>query len=121
MTKNSNRMISDFSSKPRTRSFFADIDAYVTRLGPVEKTLKAQVSYSLKRKFLWLWAYEKTSDGTLYLTVMLDEEVHDPRFHYVTQVSSNRWNHHVEVKSEEIANSEWLHALIRKGYAFAQR
>jgi len=121
MTKNSNRMISDFSSKPRTHSFFADIDAYVASLGPVGKTLKAQASYSVKRKFLWLWAYEKTPDGILYLTVMLDGEVQDPQFHYVARVSSNRWNHHVEVKSEEMANSEWLHALIREGYAFAQR
>lgn len=121
MTRDSNKMISDFTGKPRTRSYYASIAAFTTGLGPVDTTSKAQVSFSVKRKFLWLWAYEKTADGTLYLNVTLDRRIDDPHFHNVTQVSSHRWNHHVEVKSEAIANSDWLHALIRDGYEFAQR
>lgn len=35
------------------------------------------------------------------------------------QVSKNRWNHHVEVKSEEIARSKWLQELILQGFKFA--
>ena len=121
MTRNSNKMISDFTGKPKTQSYYTSIATFTTALGPVDTTFKAQVSFSVKRKFLWLWCYEKTADGTLYLNVTLDRRIDDPHFHNVAQVSTNRWNHHVEVKSEEIANSNWLHALIRASYEFAQQ
>ena len=120
MPSGTNKMTGDFTDKPTTQSFFEAIDAFVRSLGPCTRDVKAQVSYSVRRKFLWMWAYEKTPDGTLYLTVCLDEELEDARFHYVKQVSKNRWNHHVVVKSEEIAGSDWLHGLLRVGYAFAQ-
>lgn len=121
MTSASNKMISDFTGKPTTQSFFAAIAEYAASLGPVTKDVKAQVSFSVNRKFLWLWAYEKTADGTLYLNVTLDQKIDDSRFNNVSQVSKNRWNHHVDVKSEAIANSDWLHDLIRQGYQFACR
>lgn len=121
MTSASNTMISDFAGKPTTQSFFSAIAEYTASLGPVTKDAKAQVSFSMKRKFLWLWAYEKTADGTLYLNVTLDQKIDDPHVNNVSQVSKNRWNHHVEVKSEAIANSDWLHGLIRQGYEFARR
>lgn len=121
MTGNSNKMISDFSDKPKTQSFFNAIAEYTASLGEVDKELKAQVSFSVNRKFLWLWAYEKTADGTLYLNVTLDRRKNDRHFHEVTQVSKNRWNHHVVVKSETTANSQWLHALIQDGYEFASQ
>ena len=120
MPLGTNKMTGDFAEKPATRSFFEAIDGFVRSLGPCTREVKAQVSYSVRRKFLWMWAYEKTSDGTLYVTVCLDREVEDARFHYVKQVSENRWNHHVVVKSERTAGSEWLHRLIRAGYAFSQ-
>ena len=113
-------MTGDFTDKPTTRSFCEAIDAFVRSLGPCTREVKAQVSYAVRRKFLWMWAYEKTPDGTLYLTVCLDRELEDSRFHYVKQVSKNRWNHHVVVKSEGIAGSDWLRRLIRAGYEFAQ-
>ena len=61
----------------------------------------AQVSYAVNRKFLWMWAYEKTADGTLYINITLDHPEDYPGIHRVTQVSRHRWNHHVEVKSLE--------------------
>ncbi|QGH70902.1 hypothetical protein GCE65_02960 [Pseudactinotalea sp. HY158] len=121
MTSASNKMISDFTGKPTTQSFFTAIAEYTASLGQVAKDAKAQVSFSVNRKFLWLWAYEKTADGTLYLNVTLDQKIDDPHFHNVSQVSTNRWNHHVEVKSEVTANSDWLHDLIRQGFEFARR
>lgn len=120
MTRASNKMISDFSDKPTTQLFFTTIADYTTSLGQVTREAKAQVSLSVNRKFLWLWAYEQTADGTLYLNVTLDQRIDDPHFHNVSQISRNRWNHHVEVKSEATANSGWLHDLIRQGYEFAQ-
>lgn len=121
MARESNKMTCDFSDKPTTQSYFGSIADFTQSLGPVNTEHKAQVSYSVKRKFLWMWAYEKTADGTLYLNVTLDKEINDPHVHNVTQVSTNRWNHHVEVKSQETAASAWLHDLIREGYDFSQK
>lgn len=119
MTSDTNKMTSDFRSKPKTQRYFESIETYVQSLGSVRKEEKAQVSYGVNRKFLWMWVYEKTADGTLYLTVCLDKELSSPHYHYVKQISKNRWNHHVEVKSKEIADSKWLHQLILAGYEFA--
>jgi hypothetical protein len=79
-------MTGDFTDKPATRSFFEALDAFARSLGPCTRDVKAQVSYAVRRKFLWMWAYEKTPDGTLYLTVCLDDEVEDARFHYLTLI-----------------------------------
>ena len=96
-------------------------ESYVISLGSAEKHLTAQVSFSVNRKFLWIWVYEKTSDGTLFLNVRLDRPLEDPHFHRVGQISANRWNHHVVVKTMEAAQSDWLRDLIRAGHEFAAR
>lgn len=121
MTGDSNKMISDFAGRPTTQSFFTAIADYTASLGQVTMDAKTHVSFAVNRKFLWLWAYEKTADGTLYLNVTLDRKIDDPHVHNVSHVSTNRWNHHVEVKSEASANSDWLHDLISQGYEFARR
>ena len=115
----SNKMIGDFSGKPATAAMYTAIESYVMSLGSAAKHLTAQVSFSGNRKFLWIWAYEKTSDGTLFLNVRLDRPMEDPHFHRVSQISTNRWNHHVVVKTMEAAQSDWLRDLIRAGYEFA--
>lgn len=119
MTSQTNKMISDFTAKPQTQAHFEAIDAFVQDLGPVTRTSRAQVSYAVNRKFLWLWAYEKTADGTLYLNVTLDRPEQESQWHKITQVSANRWNHHVEVKSAQTANIAWLRQLITAGFKFA--
>ncbi len=117
----SNKMIGDFSGKPATAGMYTAIESYVISLGSAEKHLTAQVSFSVNRKFLWIWVYEKTSDGTLFLNVRLDRPLEDPHFHRISQISANRWNHHVVVKTMEAAQSGWLRDLIRAGYEFAAR
>ena len=117
----SNKMIGDFSGKPASADMYAAIESYVLSLGSVTKHLTAQVSFSVNRKFLWVWAYERTGDGTLFLNVRLDRPAEDPHFHRVDQVSANRWNHHVVVKTMEAAQSDWLRDLIRAGHEFASR
>ncbi|MCQ9385555.1 DUF5655 domain-containing protein [Brevibacterium moorei] len=121
MAEGSNKMIGEFGEMPRTQGFAAAIEEYTKSLGGVESELKAQLSFSVKRKFLWLWAYQQTADGTLYLNVTLDRKKDDPHFHDVTQVSKNRWNHHVVVKSEESATSDWLRSLIEDGHEFGAK
>ncbi len=120
-SKKRNKMIGTFATKPKTQNFFEMIEEYVTRLGECKKDVKAQASFSVNRKFLWLWAYEKTPDGTLYMTVCLDKQLDNPHFHYVSQVSPNRWNHHIVVKSAETAQSDWLRRLVREGVEFAKK
>ncbi len=100
MTTASNKMIGIFTAKPKTQNCFEIIEDYVTRLGE---------------------AYEKTPDGTLYMTVCLDKQLGNPHFHSVTQVSPNRWNHHIVVKSEETARSDWLRRLVEEGVEFAKQ
>lgn len=121
MTEKSNKMISDFRGKPTTQRYYETVEAYVLSLGPSEKLVTQQVSFAIKRKFIWFWSYEQTADGMLYVTVRLDEKLDSPNFHYVDQVSANRWNHHVKVRSADIAESDWLKDLIRAGYEFAKR
>ena len=121
MPATSNTMIGDFSGKPATAAMYATIESSVLSLGSVTKHLTAQVSFSVNRKFLWIWVYEKTSDGTLFLNVRLDRPLEDPRFHRISQIIANRWNHHVVVKTMEAAQSGWLRDLIRAGDEFAAR
>lgn len=115
-----NKMIGEFDGKLATQSLFDAIADYIHSLGAVTTEVKAQTSFSVKRKFLWCWAYEETADGTLYLMVRLDQERTDEHFHDVSQISKNRWNHNVVVKSLDTAESAWLRDLIRAGYEFAQ-
>ena len=114
-------MISDFSDKPKTEAMCLVVDQFVSSLGDLKKELKSQVSYSINRKFLWMWSYEKTSDGVLYLTVCLDEELKSPNFHYVNKVNPNRWNHHVVLKDISSAKSDWLRSLLKAGFNFASK
>jgi len=114
-------MTGDFSDKPTTQTFFVAITKYIESLGLTNKEVKAQVSYGVNRKFIWLWAYDRTPDGILYMTVCLDKKIDDSHFHNVTQISKNRWNHHVEVRSQAAATSGWLRLLIHEGYEFAKK
>ena len=115
----SNKMISDFSDKPKTDSFYQAIDEYVMILGKGKRELRSHDSYSVNRNFLLMWAYEKTKDGTLYFNVTLDRQEENKNIHRVTQVSPHRWNHHVEVKSLQTAKSQWLRTLIDMGFEFS--
>lgn len=116
----SNKMIGHFEEKPLTDSFWQLIDDFVCSLGPVEKSHTSLVSYSVNRKFLWMWAYEQTPDGRLFLTVLLDRKLDDENLAYVKQVSKNRWNHHVIITSCKTCRSEWLRTLITSGFEFAR-
>lgn len=121
MSADADKITRDFAGKPTTQESFTAVDDFVTALGDVEREKKAQVSHRVNRKFLWMWAYGKTADGTLYLNVTLDRPVGDPRIHALTQTSAHCWNHQVEVKSREVATSDWLKDLIRQGHEFAAR
>lgn len=117
----SNKMIGEFAGKPTTLSHFTAISDFACSLGPVRTETKAQASFAVKRKFLWCWAYERTADGTLYLTVAIDRNLDGPNVHAVSQIGKSRWNHSVVVTTAEAATSDWLRELIRAGYESAER
>ena len=114
-------MTGDFGSKPKTMELAERIIASIETLGPARKEVKGQTTLTVKRKFLWMWTYGHISDGTLYVTVLLDREIKSEHFHYVKQVSANRWNHHVVVRSPEQIESSWFRELIEAGYSFSSQ
>jgi hypothetical protein len=114
-------MTADFSGKPKTRQFADKIIALVERLGPSRRETRAQLTFGGKRKFIWLWTYQHTKDGTLYVTVCLDRALDGSHYHYVKQTSTNRWNHHVVIKSADQIESAWFRRLVEEGYAFANK
>lgn len=114
------KMTGDFASKPQTMALAEKVIGMVKALGPSRQEVKGQMTFGGKRKFLWMWTYGHTADGTLFLTVCLDRAVESPHFHYVKQVSPNRWNHHVVIKSSEQIESSWFRDLVEAGYAFSR-
>ncbi|MDT0157655.1 DUF5655 domain-containing protein [Microbacterium sp. ARD32] len=113
-----NRMTCDFGDKPRTQAYADLIVEFTMGLGAVRREEKAQLSFAVGRKFLWLWTYERTADGILDLSVTLDRAMANDAFRSVTEVAKNRWNHHVIVHTKAEATSGVLHDLIRAGYDF---
>lgn len=116
-----NKMTGDFSDKPKTKALADRIIHLIEKQGPCKQATKGQTTFAVKRKFCWMWTYGKTADGTLFVTVLLDRELKNSHFQYVKQVSTNRWNHHVVVKSDDQIKSAWFKDLIEAGYAFSAK
>jgi len=112
------KMTADFSNKPETQKLADQIVSIVASLGPSHSETKSQLTFGRKRKFIWLWSYQHTADGTLYMTVCLDREIRSTHFQYVKQVGANRWNHHVVVRSTAQIEASWFKDLVEKGYEF---
>ncbi len=55
-----NKLIGHFEDKPATQLFYEQVDDGVSHLPGVKKEVHAQASYAVKRKFLWMWAYEQS-------------------------------------------------------------
>jgi hypothetical protein len=113
------KMTGNFRTKPKTLALAERIIGLVQTLGPGHQEIKGQMTFAGKRKFLWMWTYGHTADGTLYVTVCLDRKIDSPNFQYVKQVSPNRWNHHVVVRSFEQIDSRWFNELIEAGHVFS--
>lgn len=116
-----NKMTGTFEGKPETLRYFQYIDAYIRPLDGVETEVKSQISYKVFRKFLWMWSYEKTADGTLFLSFLLDKKIKNSFIHGVSQISKNRWNHSVVIKSAEDAQCDELKNALLQSYRFASK
>jgi|GEM_PF-3892379 len=69
MTTQSNSTTSDFRRQIRTTP--ASQHSQLRSVRGIE--YKAHTGFSAKRKFLGVWSYEKTADGTVYLNTILDQ------------------------------------------------
>ena len=67
MPTGANKMTGDFTDKPATRSCFEAIDAFVRSLWPCTREVKAQVSYAVRRKFLWMVVKSEGIAGSEWL------------------------------------------------------
>lgn len=114
-----NKMIGTFANKPRTQALYQAVDMTIRALGPVDTEVKSQRSYKRQRKFLWLWTYEQTADGTLFLAFLLDHQLEAPCIHAVQQISAHRWHHNVVLKSLAQAHQPDLIDALTRAYQFA--
>jgi hypothetical protein len=48
----------------------------------------------------------------------LDRPVEDRHVRDISQISRNRWNHQIVIRTLRDANSEWLRKLLEAAYSF---
>lgn len=113
-----------FEGKPETHEVYEIVEARIRDLGPFETTVKSQISFGVNRKFAWFWLYNvtrKNPSGILHLMLALDHEVDDVHVRDVSQVSRNRWNHQIVIRTRDDAGSEWLGDLLEAAYDYGSR
>lgn len=113
-----------FDGKPETRAIFSAVHDRIAALGPSEMTVASQISVGAKRKFAWFWLYNVTKkhpDGVLHLMLAIDRQIDDPHIRDISQISANRWNHQIVIRTIDDARSEWLGDLLELAYAYGIR
>ena len=113
-----------FDTKPETYEIFKAVFRQVGSLGPFEVTVASQISFGVRRKFAWFWLYNvtrKNPSGILHVSLRMDEPVEDPNIRAVTQISKNRWNHQIVVRTLNDAKSAWMRRLLEASYGFGSR
>jgi hypothetical protein len=110
-----------FEGKPLSYEHFKAIYQKVRSLGNFDVTVKSQISFSVNRKFAWFWLYNVTKanpNGVLHVMLCLDRPVEDRHVRDISQISRNRWNHQIVIRTLRDANSEWLRKLLEAAYSF---
>jgi hypothetical protein len=110
-----------FDGKPKTHRIFKAVHDYVHTLGPFQVSVGSQISLGVNRKFAWFWLYnvtQKNPNGTLHAMLRLDQRIDDPHIRQIDQISKNRWNHQIIIRTAEDARSKWFKELIRAAYNF---
>jgi hypothetical protein len=113
-----------FAGKPDSYAVFEVLAGRIGALGPSEIEVKSQISFAVTRKFAWFWLYnvtQKNPSGVPHLMLAIDRKASDRHVREVTQVTKNRWNHQIVVRSMDDANSEWLGDLMAEAYAFGAK
>lgn len=109
-----------FRGKPTAREIFDVIRSRIDAGTPNTVEVGSQISFAARRKFAWVWLYNVTKrnpSGVLHLMLRLDRRVEHPGIRQITQVSRNRWNHQIVVRSVD-EEAPWLGDLIDEASAF---
>lgn len=110
-----------FKGKPETYEIYKAIEKRLAALGPSEVTVKSQISFGANRKFAWFWLYNvtrKNPNGILHIMLAIDHKVDDSHVRDISQISNNRWNHQIVIRTLEDAKSDWLGRLLREAYSY---
>ena len=114
-------IVAYFTGKPRSFEIFKVVHDRVRSFGPFDVTVKSQISFGVERNFAWFWLYnvtKKDPNGILHTSVRLDRNIDDPHVRNIEQISRNRWNHQVVIRTMADARSRWLSRLMEAAYEF---
>jgi len=117
-------IVAYFEGKPDTYELFKVVFARLHDLGSFEVSVASQVSLGIDRKFAWFWLYnvtKKNPSGVLHMMLRIDQRHDDPHVRNIEQVSRNRWNHQIVVRTPDDAKSRWLGDLLEAAYGFGGR
>ncbi len=110
-----------FDGKPDTFKIFGAVYEQLQSIGPFDVSVKSQIGFSVKRKFAWFWLYNVTlSDlnGILHTMLCIDRGIKDSHVRNIDQISKNRWNHQIVIRTLPEAESQWLRGLLEAAYSF---
>lgn len=108
-----------FAGKPESLEIFEVIATRIAQQGPSDLSVGSQISFGCNRKFAWFWLYnvtKKNPSGVPHLMLAIDEMLEDPHVREVNQISKNRWNHQIVIRTADEARSAWLGKLIAAAY-----
>lgn len=113
-----------FEGKPDTHEIFRVVAERIEALGSNTVEVRSQISFAVERKFAWFWLYnvtKKNPSGILHLMLAIGDRVDEPRVRQVSQISGNRWNHQIVIRTLEDARSDWLGELLIGAYEYGRR
>lgn len=117
-------IVAYFEGKPDAYEIFKAVLARVRALGSFDVTVASQISLGVDRKFAWFWLYnitQKNPSGILHVMLRIDRRVDDPHVRHIEQVSKNRWNHQIVLRTPDDAQSRWLGDLLEAAFGFGRR
>src|SRR5687767_6817400 len=103
-----------FANKPHSYEIYKILSARIQALGTSDMQVASQISFSVKRKFAWIWLYNITSknpEGTIQILLAIDKPIDKPPVYRVTKIGKSRWNHLVVVHSLDEAKDPKLTLL----------
>ena len=113
-----------FDGKPDSFEVFNAVYEQVRSLGSFDVTVQLQISFGVNRKFAWFWLYnvsKKNPNGILHTMLRLVTKIDDSHVRNIEQISKNRWNHQVVIRTLRDAQSKWLHRLLKAAYEFGSK
>lgn len=100
-----------FEGRPESRKVFDILVERIDALGGAEISIGSQISFGLRRKFVWFWLYnvtKKNPSGVPHVMLALDHERDSKHVREVNRIGKHRWNHQIVLRTEEDVRSDWF-------------